>query len=115
LEEKTIVSWNSIISGLTSQKQSENALRYFSHMLQVGVIPGNYTYVLLKLTLLKINVLNSMFNNIGEKSHINGFILFLTHRTMSRGLYLPRLNSHIAPPYTNCFICLIQMNPQQEN
>jgi pentatricopeptide repeat protein len=78
LEEKTIVSWNSIISGFSSQKQSENAQRYFSHMLQVGVIPSNYTYVLLKLTLLKINILNSMFINIVENAHryFPQFILF---------------------------------------
>ncbi|WJX52496.1 hypothetical protein P8452_38604 [Trifolium repens] len=44
LEEKTTVSWNSIISGFSSQKQGENALRYFSQMLQVGVIPDNFTY-----------------------------------------------------------------------
>ncbi|KAK2359668.1 pentatricopeptide repeat-containing protein, mitochondrial [Trifolium repens] len=44
LEEQTTVSWNSIISGFSSQKQGENALRYFSQMLQVGLIPDNFTY-----------------------------------------------------------------------
>ncbi|AES77828.1 putative tetratricopeptide-like helical domain, DYW domain-containing protein [Medicago truncatula] len=44
LEERTTVSWNSIISGFSSEKQGENALSYFSRMLQVGVIPDNFTY-----------------------------------------------------------------------
>jgi len=44
LEEQTTVSWNSIISGFSSEKQGENALSYFSKMLQVGVIPDNFTY-----------------------------------------------------------------------
>ncbi|XP_020214743.1 pentatricopeptide repeat-containing protein At3g02330, mitochondrial [Cajanus cajan] len=44
LEEQTTVSWNSIISGFSSQKQSENAQRYFSLMLKMGVIPDNFTY-----------------------------------------------------------------------
>lgn len=44
LEEQTTVSWNSIISGFSSQKQSENAQIYFSQMLEKGVIPDNFTY-----------------------------------------------------------------------
>ncbi|BAT83183.1 hypothetical protein VIGAN_04029700 [Vigna angularis var. angularis] len=44
LEEQTIVFWNSIISGFSSQKQSENAQIYFSQMLEKGVIPDNFTY-----------------------------------------------------------------------
>ncbi|QCE12767.1 cell division protease FtsH [Vigna unguiculata] len=44
LEEQTTVSWNSIISGFSSQKQSENAQIYFSQMLEMGVIPDNFTY-----------------------------------------------------------------------
>lgn len=44
IEEQTTVSWNSIISGFSSQKQSENAQRYFSRMLEIGVIPDNFTY-----------------------------------------------------------------------
>ncbi|XP_019454632.1 PREDICTED: pentatricopeptide repeat-containing protein At3g02330 [Lupinus angustifolius] len=44
IEEQTTVSWNSIISGFSSQKQGENAQRYFSRMLEMGVIPDNFTY-----------------------------------------------------------------------
>ncbi|KAK7290553.1 hypothetical protein RIF29_05058 [Crotalaria pallida] len=44
IEEQTTVSWNSIISGYSSQKQGENAQRYFSQMLEMGVIPDNFTY-----------------------------------------------------------------------
>ncbi|KAG2403935.1 Pentatricopeptide repeat-containing protein [Vigna angularis] len=44
LEEQTTVSWNSIISGFSSQKQSENAQIYVSQMLEKGVIPDNFTY-----------------------------------------------------------------------
>ncbi|XP_057436227.1 pentatricopeptide repeat-containing protein At3g02330, mitochondrial [Lotus japonicus] len=44
IEEKTIVSWNSIISGFSLQRQGENALRHFSRMLEVGVMPDNFTY-----------------------------------------------------------------------
>lgn len=43
-EERTMVSWNAIISGFSQQKQSENAQRFFSKMLQMGVNPDNFTY-----------------------------------------------------------------------
>ncbi|KAF1863034.1 hypothetical protein Lal_00018879 [Lupinus albus] len=44
IEEQTTVTWNSIISGFSSQNQGENAQRYFSQMLEMGVIPDNFTY-----------------------------------------------------------------------
>ncbi|XP_044480983.1 pentatricopeptide repeat-containing protein At3g02330, mitochondrial-like [Mangifera indica] len=43
-KEQTLVSWNAIISGFSGQKQSENAQRYFSWMLEMGVKPDNFTY-----------------------------------------------------------------------
>ncbi|KAJ7974239.1 Pentatricopeptide repeat-containing protein [Quillaja saponaria] len=43
-EEQTMVSWNTIISGFSLQKQSEDAQRYFSQMLEMGVMPDNFTY-----------------------------------------------------------------------
>ncbi|KAK4277444.1 hypothetical protein QN277_015444 [Acacia crassicarpa] len=44
MEEQTVVSWNTIISGFSLQKQSENAQRYFCHMLEMGVMPDTFTY-----------------------------------------------------------------------
>ncbi|XLT27531.1 hypothetical protein HN873_058823, partial [Arachis hypogaea] len=44
LEGQTMASWNSILSGFSSQKQSENAQKHFSQMLEMGVIPDNFTY-----------------------------------------------------------------------
>ncbi|RYQ98947.1 hypothetical protein Ahy_B07g086784 [Arachis hypogaea] len=44
LEGQTMVSWNSMLSGFSSQKQSENGQKHFSHMLGMGVIPDNFTY-----------------------------------------------------------------------
>ncbi|KAM7279863.1 hypothetical protein ACFE04_006997 [Oxalis oulophora] len=42
--DQNVVSWNSIISGFSSQKQSEDAQRYFSRMLEMGLRPDNFTY-----------------------------------------------------------------------
>ncbi|XP_031279280.1 pentatricopeptide repeat-containing protein At3g02330, mitochondrial-like [Pistacia vera] len=46
MREKNMVSWNAIISGFSGQKQSENAQRYFSQMLEMGVKPDNITYAI---------------------------------------------------------------------
>ncbi|KAJ0099772.1 hypothetical protein Patl1_21578 [Pistacia atlantica] len=46
MKEKNMVSWNAIISGFSGQKQSENAQRYFSQMLEMGVKPDNITYAI---------------------------------------------------------------------
>ncbi|KAF3443973.1 hypothetical protein FNV43_RR13663 [Rhamnella rubrinervis] len=43
-EEQTMVSWNAIISGFSQQKQTQNAQRFFSRMLETGVKPDNFTY-----------------------------------------------------------------------
>ncbi|PKA52025.1 Pentatricopeptide repeat-containing protein [Apostasia shenzhenica] len=40
----TIVSWNSIISGFSLHKQSEEAQNVFSWMLEIGLQPDNFTY-----------------------------------------------------------------------
>ncbi|KAL5554974.1 hypothetical protein UlMin_037210 [Ulmus minor] len=42
--EQTMVSWNAIISGFSQQRQSEDAQRFFSQMLEMGVEPDNFTY-----------------------------------------------------------------------
>lgn len=39
-----LVSWNSIISGFSLTKQSEEAQRFFSEMLDMGVKPDHFTY-----------------------------------------------------------------------
>ncbi|KAL2896148.1 hypothetical protein RDABS01_037932 [Bienertia sinuspersici] len=44
LEEQNIVSWNAIISGCLLQNQDEEALRFFSRMLEMGIEPDNFTY-----------------------------------------------------------------------
>ncbi|XP_044478973.1 pentatricopeptide repeat-containing protein At3g02330, mitochondrial-like [Mangifera indica] len=46
MKERNIVSWNAIISGFSGEKQSENAQRYFSRMLEMGVKPDNFTYAI---------------------------------------------------------------------
>lgn len=43
-DEQTMTSWNSIISGFSQQNQSEDAQRFFSQMLEMGVMPDNFTY-----------------------------------------------------------------------
>lgn len=44
MEDATVVSWNAIIAGFSLQKQSENAQRYFSQMLKMGITPDTFTY-----------------------------------------------------------------------
>ncbi|XP_057798111.1 pentatricopeptide repeat-containing protein At3g02330, mitochondrial [Salvia miltiorrhiza] len=44
MEERTLVSWNSIISGYSSSEQSEGAQKYFARMLEMGIQPDNFTY-----------------------------------------------------------------------
>ncbi|CAK7335211.1 unnamed protein product [Dovyalis caffra] len=43
-EQKTMVSWNAIISGFSLLQQSEDAHRFFSRMLEMGIKPDNFTY-----------------------------------------------------------------------
>ncbi|GAV60085.1 PPR domain-containing protein/PPR_2 domain-containing protein/PPR_3 domain-containing protein [Cephalotus follicularis] len=43
-DEPIVVSWNAIVSGFSRQKQSEDAQRFFSQMLEMGVKPDNFTY-----------------------------------------------------------------------
>lgn len=44
VHHETVVSWNAMISGFLQQNQSEDAQRYFSWMLEMGVKPDNFTY-----------------------------------------------------------------------
>ncbi|PIM99387.1 hypothetical protein CDL12_28120 [Handroanthus impetiginosus] len=44
MEEQTLVSWNAIISGFSSNEQSEGAQKFFARMLQMGIKPDNFTY-----------------------------------------------------------------------
>lgn len=44
LDEKTTISWNTIISGFALQNQSDEAQKYFSSMLKTGAAPDNFTY-----------------------------------------------------------------------
>lgn len=41
---QTMVSWNSMISGFSLQKESEDAQKLFSQMLKMGMQPDNFTY-----------------------------------------------------------------------
>ncbi|KAF6165167.1 hypothetical protein GIB67_000751 [Kingdonia uniflora] len=41
---QTTVSWNAIISGFSLHKQSEEAQKFFSQMLDMGLVPDNFTY-----------------------------------------------------------------------
>lgn len=44
VESQSMVSWNAIISGFSSQKRSEEAQKFFSQMLEMGLKPDNFTY-----------------------------------------------------------------------
>ncbi|KAK8494994.1 hypothetical protein V6N13_100035 [Hibiscus sabdariffa] len=44
IEQQTMVSWNAIISGFSLQKESEEAQKFFSRMLEMGVKPDHFTY-----------------------------------------------------------------------
>ncbi|PIA58235.1 hypothetical protein AQUCO_00500287v1 [Aquilegia coerulea] len=44
VEKQTMVSWNAIISGFSLKKQSEEAQKLFSQMLDSGLQPDNFTY-----------------------------------------------------------------------
>lgn len=44
IEEQTMVSWNSMISGFTLNEQSEESQKLFSKMLAMGFKPDNFTY-----------------------------------------------------------------------
>ncbi|KAL5698552.1 hypothetical protein ACHQM5_029578 [Ranunculus cassubicifolius] len=43
--KQTLVSWNAIVYGFSLQKQSEDAQKFFSQMLDTGLKPDNFTYV----------------------------------------------------------------------
>ncbi|XP_022727509.1 pentatricopeptide repeat-containing protein At3g02330, mitochondrial [Durio zibethinus] len=44
IEQQTMVCWNAIISGLSLQKESEEAQTFFSRMLEMGIKPDHFTY-----------------------------------------------------------------------
>ncbi|KAJ9564088.1 hypothetical protein OSB04_000054 [Centaurea solstitialis] len=44
MDEQTMVSWNAIISGFSSQEEGESAQRFFSQMLKTGAKPDNFTF-----------------------------------------------------------------------
>ncbi|CAM8991267.1 unnamed protein product [Rhodiola kirilowii] len=44
IEGETIMASNAIISGFSSNKQSEDAQQFFSKLLEMGVKPDNFTY-----------------------------------------------------------------------
>lgn len=46
-EERDVVSWNAIISGFSGAKRSEDAHKFFSYMLKMGVKPDDFTYATL--------------------------------------------------------------------
>lgn len=43
-EQQTMVSWNTMISGFSSNEKSEEAQKFFSQMLEMGVKPDSFTY-----------------------------------------------------------------------
>ncbi|PRQ35096.1 putative tetratricopeptide-like helical domain, DYW domain-containing protein [Rosa chinensis] len=45
MEERTVVSWSAMISGLAMHGQAEEALRLFSNMIQIGMEPNYVTFV----------------------------------------------------------------------
>ncbi|KAM0942604.1 putative tetratricopeptide-like helical domain superfamily, DYW domain-containing protein [Dioscorea sansibarensis] len=44
MEMQTMISWNAITSGFSLQNQSEEAQKFFSKMLNLGLKPDNFTY-----------------------------------------------------------------------
>ncbi|RZC43655.1 hypothetical protein C5167_036608 [Papaver somniferum] len=42
--KQTVVSWNTMISGFSLQKQNENAQKLFSQMLDIELTPDKFTY-----------------------------------------------------------------------
>ncbi|MCO5581299.1 hypothetical protein L7F22_035178 [Adiantum nelumboides] len=45
LHEHDVISWTALVSGYAQEGQAEEALSYFNHMLQQGVMPNNITYL----------------------------------------------------------------------
>ncbi|KAE9449408.1 hypothetical protein C3L33_18699, partial [Rhododendron williamsianum] len=43
-EQQSMVSWNAMISGFSSAEKSEEAQKFFSRMLEMGVKPDSFTY-----------------------------------------------------------------------
>ncbi|TVU31850.1 hypothetical protein EJB05_23552, partial [Eragrostis curvula] len=41
---RELVSWNAIISGFSLNRQSEEAQKFFSNMLDMGLVPDHFTY-----------------------------------------------------------------------
>ncbi|KAJ6396288.1 hypothetical protein OIU77_021337 [Salix suchowensis] len=64
-EQKTMVSWNAIISGFSLLQQSEDAHNFFSRMLEMGVKPDNFTYAAVLDTCANLATVG-MWGNVSE-------------------------------------------------
>ncbi|CAH1442311.1 unnamed protein product [Lactuca virosa] len=58
MEEQTMVSWNAIISGFSTQEQSEESQRFFSKMLESGTKPDNFTFATVLDTCANLATIN---------------------------------------------------------
>ncbi|XVF64553.1 hypothetical protein PTKIN_Ptkin09bG0177900 [Pterospermum kingtungense] len=45
MEERTVVSWSAMIQGLAMHGQAQEALRVFSMMIEMGVVPNGVTFI----------------------------------------------------------------------
>ncbi|KAI3503203.1 hypothetical protein L1887_31641 [Cichorium endivia] len=58
MDEQTMVSWNAIISGFSTQEQSEESQRFFSKMLESGINPDNFTFATILDTCANLATIN---------------------------------------------------------
>ncbi|KAI3677429.1 hypothetical protein L2E82_51716 [Cichorium intybus] len=58
MDEQTMVSWNAIISGFSTQEQSEESQRFFSKMLESGINPDNFTFATILDTCANLATVN---------------------------------------------------------
>ncbi|KAJ0100321.1 hypothetical protein Patl1_21576 [Pistacia atlantica] len=73
-QEQAMVSWNAIISGFSGQKQSENAQKYFSRMMEMGVKPDNFTYATVLDTCANLATVGLESRIIFEKASKRDFV-----------------------------------------
>lgn len=88
-KEQPIVSWNAIISGFSGAKQSEEAQKYFSRMLEMGVKPDDFTYATLLDTCANLAIIG-----LGKQIHAQ-----IIKQDMQSDVYI---SSTLVDMYSKC-------------
>lgn len=74
MNEKTVVSWTTLISGFALNGKSQEALDHFDHMLNQGIKPNHITFLAVLQACSHAGLLEKgweMLNTMTKKYHIN--------------------------------------------